>query len=462
MSIRTRLTWAYGIGVALTLALVGALVWWQMSESLVQAVQTSLRTQAEAVLAALENQGQAGLQEADNATPGIWVVMLDSKGQVIDATAAAPAHVPAAAGVFEAAGRTFLVRVDRAGDGTTVVTGADLSPVAAAQGTLARILLGVGLSVGVASLVVGWILAGRALRPIDRLIADADALGPAELERRLTQPRQLDEVGRLTATLNRMLDRISESVSRQQLFVALASHELRTPLAALRAELDLADRDGADITEYRAALRAAQGDAIRLTSLTSSLLELATVGDEAHPLVRAPVSARSLATHALRAVAPLIEQNGATLTTNVTTQVVWVDRRRVEQALINMLANAIVHSSGPAQIELRGDLSLQTNARLLRLTVLDRGPGFGANDPAAMFTPFQRGVGVRAVGSGLGLAMVAATARAHGGSYGAHDRAGGGAAVWLAIPSIAADEQLTDPGALARADSAHPNRAPGG
>ena len=451
MSIRTRLTWAYGIGVALTLVLVGALVWWQMSDSLVQALQTSLRARAEAVLSSLENQGQAGLQEVDNATPGIWVVMLDSKGQVIDATAAAPADVPTAAGVFEAGGRTFLLRVDRAGDGTTVVTGADVAPVATAQGALARILLGVGLSVGVASLVVGWILAGRALRPIDRLIVDADALGPAELERRLTQPRQLDEVGRLTATLNRMLDRISESVGRQRLFVALASHELRTPLAALRAELDLADHDGADIEEYRAAIRAARVDAVRLASLTTSLLELATMGDEAHPLLRRPVSAGSLAASAIRAVAPLIEQSGSSLKTEVTAQVVWVDRGRIEQALVNLLANAIIHSSGPAQIELRGELAAGSSGRLLRLTVLDRGPGFGANDPADMFTSFRRGEGVRVAGSGLGLAMVAAAVRAHGGSFGAHDRPGGGAIVWLAIPSIVEDQPQLDPALPARA-----------
>lgn len=444
MSIRTRLTWAYGIGVAATLFLVGVLVWWQMSDTLVRGLETALQTQASGILSSIENQGQAGLQDSDQATPGIWNVLLNAQGAVVDASPGAPPGVPARPGSFDIDGHRYLVRFDQAEDGTMVITGADLAPVAGAQAALARILLGVGLSVGAASLVAGWLLAGRALRPIDRLIADADALEPDDLERRLAQPRRIDEVGRLTLTLNGMLDRISESVARQRLFVAMASHELRTPLAALRAELDLADRDGeATLAEYRAAVREAQGDAVRLTTLTASLLELATVGDEGRPTARVSVSAMAMATTAFRAIAPLAEQAGAVLTMDVPDQIVWVDRTRVEQALVNLLANAILHSPRPAYVELLGELSAMeatpamSGAPLLRLTVLDRGPGFGPNDPAEMFNPFRRGAMARAPGSGLGLAMVAATARAHGGTFGAEERAGGGAMVWMTVQSVA-------------------------
>lgn len=438
MSIRTRLTWAYGIGVAATLLLVGVLVWWQMSDTLVRGLETALQTQASGTLSSIENQGQAGLQDSDQAASGIWTVMMDPQSRLLDASPGAPTAVPATPGTFVAAGHRYLLRVDRAEDGTIVVTGADLAPMADAQAALARILIGVGVSVGVASLIAGWILAGRGLRPIDRLIADADALGPDDLELRLAQPTQIDEVGRLTLTLNGMLDRISESVARQRLFVAMASHELRTPLAALRAELDLADRDGAvSASEYRAAIRQARADTVRLTTLTAGLLELATIGDEAHQPARAPVSVRAIADSALRTVAPLAEQSGAVLTVDVPEEVVWVDRTRVEQALVNLLANAIMHSTGNPEVELRGALTGEGNEASLTLAVLDRGPGFGQNDPKEMFTAFRRGSGTRAQGSGLGLAMVAATALAHGGTFGAAERPGGGAIVWLAIPSLA-------------------------
>lgn len=435
MSIRLRLAAAYGVGVAATLLLVGLLVWWQMSDTLVEGLGAELQTRASGILSVLENQGQSGLQDPDQDAPGIWAVLLDPQARPIDASPGAPADVPATPGIFEAAGHRYLLRLDRAQDGTIVITGADLAPVADAQAALARIILGAGLSVGAASLFVGWILAGRALRPIERLISDADALGPEDLERRLASPRLIDEVGRLTLTLNSMLDRISEAVARQRLFVAMASHELRTPLAALRAGLDLADRDDASVSDYRAAIREAQGDAVRLATLTASLLELATLGDEAYPVVRTPVSVKDLAESAFRTVAPLAEQRRAVLATDAPDQIVWVDRSRIEQALVNMLANAIVHSTLIPEVELRGALSATSGASLLSLTVLDRGPGFGPNDPAEMFTAFRRGEGTRAPGSGLGLAMVAAAARAHGGSCGAAERPGGGALVWLAVPS---------------------------
>lgn len=448
MSIRARLALAYCIGVVAALIVVGVLVWWQMSDSLVQALETSLQTRANGVLTALENQGQGGLQEADNAAAGIWVALFDPQGRPIDASSGAPTDVPVTAGAFTSGGQQFLLRVDRGQDGTFAVTGADLAPVTAAQATLARIFLGVGLSVGTASLVAAWILAGRALRPIERLIADADALGPHDLNRRLAAPRRIDEVGRLTMTLNGMLDRINEAVARQRLFVAMASHELRTPLAALRVELELADRDAATVSDFRAAIRDAQADAVRLTNLTASLLDLAAVGDEGHPLVRTPVSVRALADSAVRVVTPLAEQRQAALSVDVPDEIVSIDRTRVEQALVNMLANAIVHSTGRPLVELRGALSIEEGPRMLTLSVLDRGPGFGGNDPDELFEPFRRGDGTRAAGSGLGLAMVAATARVHGGWYGAENREGGGAVAWLSIQTGNDDRDRTPPASV--------------
>lgn len=447
MTIRARLTWAYGIGVAASLVLVGLLVWWQMSDALVRSLETALQTQLGATLTSLENQGQAGLQDSDQAVPGIWTVLFDAQLRRIDATAGAPAEVPATPGEFMVGGRRYLIRVGTAEDGTLVVTGADLAPVAESQAALARILLGVGLSVGAGSLVCGWILAGRALRPIDRLVADAEALGPGDLDRRLARTGPMDEVGRLTVTLNGMLERIAESVARQRLFVAMASHELRTPLAALRAELDLADSDrNASLADYRGAIRAAQADAMRLTTLTASLLELAATSDDSMPLLRTPVSVRAVASSAARSVDPLIKRQSATLSVRAPDMSVWIDRTRVEQALVNLVSNAIVHSGESPHVELVGEVSGDEQP-WLTFTVLDRGPGFGEDDPADLFTAFRRGAGRPQKGSGLGLAIVAAAARAHGGSFGARERPDGGAAVWLTIPSIPQTNRLDHRGA---------------
>ncbi len=434
MTIRTRLVLGYAIGIATTIAVVGGLVWWQMSDALLSTLQSALQTRSDAVLASLENQGQSGLQESDDPNVATWVVLADQHGQPIDASVGAPAAVPLTAGSMVADGHRYLTRVDRAPDGTYVVTGADLARVEAAQAALARIIVGVGGLVGAASLFLAWLLAGRALRPIERLITDADDLRPDDLDRRLAVPRTTDEVGRLAATLNRMLDRISDSVARQRLFVALASHELRTPLAALRAELDVADGDNTSVAEYRAAIREARVDAVRLGSLTAGLLELAKVGDEARPVARTPVSVSDLASSALRAVEPLVAQWAASVTVHAPNVVVLVDRTRIEQALVNMLSNAIVHSLAAPQVEFNADVIGQGREALLSLSVLDRGPGFGPEDPVELFSPFRRGSLAIAAGSGLGLALVANAARVHGGAVQAANRTGGGAIVTLSIP----------------------------
>jgi signal transduction histidine kinase len=431
MSIRARLAVAYGLALATTIALTGVLVWLEMSGSLMQSVEETLATRAEAVLSSLENQGQTGLQESDVPEPGVWTALLNKQGAVIDSTVGAPATLPTAPGQFVSGGRRYLTRIDHAQDGTTVVTGADLASLQAAEAALARILLGIGLSVGSLSLVAGWLLAGRALRPIGRLIIEAEALDASDLSRRLNVPAQRDEVGRLTMTLNLMLDRMSDAVSRQRLFIAQASHELRTPLAALRAELDLADDDAATLADYRVAIRDARVDAMRLGNLATELLQLAA-GDESQQLVRGRVALRDLTTSALRSIAPLAGRAQAAINVDVPDLEIVVDRTRLEQAIVNLLSNAILHSSGPASVDLTGDVS----GGFLRITVADRGPGFGDGDLRQLFEPFQRGRNARGPGSGLGLALVAAVARAHGGSFGAMNRPDGGAVVSIWIPDV--------------------------
>ncbi len=220
MSIRSRLAVSYGAGVVVTLAIVGLFVWWQMGAALRGSLETTLQTRAAGILISLENAGQAGLQEADQAAPGVFAALFLPDGSLADATTDAPRGIRPTSGVLDTGGRHYLVRTEAAPRGTIVVTGADLQPIADTQAALARLLLGVGLSVGAASLFGGWLLAGRALRPVDRLIDDAAALGPGDLDRRLAPPARMDEVGLLTLTLNGMLDRIAESVERQRLFVA--------------------------------------------------------------------------------------------------------------------------------------------------------------------------------------------------------------------------------------------------
>ncbi len=434
MSIRSRLAVSYGVGVILTLLVVGVFVWLQMGTALRGSLGTTLQTRADGVLTSLENAGQAGLQEADHAAPGVFVALFTADGSFQESTVDTPRGVRPVDGVFETGGRRYLLRTQAAPDGTLVVTGADLQPIDASQTALARLLIGVGLSVGAASLFGGWLLAGRALRPVDRLVDDASTMGPSNLERRLSPPARMDEIGRLTQTLNGMLDRIAESVERQRLFVAMASHELRTPLAALRAELDDADRADTSLAEYRQAVQDAQGDVIRLSSLVTSLLELAATQEDARQVERRPVRLREVVSAVARSVDPLVRQRGAAIGIDVPDVAVRVDRVRVEHALGNLVNNALTYGGRGNKVEVRCRIDGEPAARTLTVEVLDRGPGLGSDPPSELFEPFVRGVKVDGSGSGLGLATVASAVRAHGGAFGAANRDGGGARFWFSIP----------------------------
>ncbi len=446
MSIRLRLAASYGAGVVLTLLVVGLFVWLQMGTALEGSLMATLQTRSAGILTSLENAGQAGLQESDQTASGVFAALFSADGSLVDATSDAPRGIRPSKGVLDTGGRHYLVWTQTAPNGAVVVTGADLQPIADTQAALARLLLGVGLSVGAASLFGGWLLAGRALRPVDRLIDDAAALGPGDLERRLAQPLRMDEVGQLTLTLNRMLDRIAESVERQRLFVAMASHELRTPLAALRAALDIVERDDASLADYREALHEAQGDAIRLASLATSLLDLATTREDAGSISRTPVRLRQLASSVIRSVGPLARLRGVAVELDLPDEVVWVDRTRIEHALGNLLNNAVAYSSFGGEVEVHGRIEREPDGRTLMIDVLDGGPGIGDDPAHELFAPFYRGTHANGVGSGLGLATVAGAVRAHGGAFGAVNRDVVGARFWFSIPCDGPASSKTQPG----------------
>ena len=437
MSIRLRLATAYGFGVSLTLLIVGMFVWWQMGTALGGSLETALQIRASGVLISLENVGQAGLQEADQAAPGVFVALFAANGSVQDSTVDAPRGVRPINGVLDVGGRRYLVRTQAAPDGTLVVTGADLHLIDASQAELARLLFGVGVSVGGASLFGGWLLAGRALRPVGRLIDDASLIGASNLDQRLSPAVRMDEVGRLTQTLNRMLDRIAEGVERQRLFVAMASHELRTPLAALRAELDIADREDTTIEEFRQAVQDAQGDVIRLSSLTTSLLELAANQDDAQRVERRPIRLLEIVSTVVRGVDPLVRQHDALIAIDVPDVVVRVDRTRIEHALGNFLNNALTYGGRGNTVEVRGRIDDDSGVQTMTVEVLDRGAGLGTDPPTELFEPFVRGAHAAGTGSGLGLATVVSAVYAHGGTFGAANRDGGGARFWFTIPDVA-------------------------
>ena len=173
----------------------------------------------------------------------------------------------------------------------------------ALAGIAGAFLIGAPLALLLAG-ALGYLLATRALAPVEALRRRADAITLRRSGDRLPLPETEDELHRLAATLNAMLDRIEASLDRERVFVADASHELRTPLAILRAELELAGRPDRTVEELRAALASATEEVDRLSRLAEDLLVIARADQGRLPIKREPVELSRAARASRRPVRP--------------------------------------------------------------------------------------------------------------------------------------------------------------
>jgi two-component system OmpR family sensor kinase len=249
-----------------------------------------------------------------------------------------------------------------------------------------------------------------------------------EPREQLPVPPTRDEVARLGTTLNAMLDRIGAAMAREREFVADASHELRTPLAVLKAELELALREGRSREELEAALSSAAEETDRLTQLAEDLLVIAQTDQGQLPVRISELPVSEVLEDVRRRFARRAADTGRRLSVNVEGPITArVDRLRIEQALGNMVDNALRYGAGPVRLDARAEDGH------VELHVRDEGPGFPPEFLARAFDRFARSG--RGPGTGLGLAIVAAVAAAHGGSAHAANTPEGGADVWLVLSS---------------------------
>lgn len=325
-----------------------------------------------------------------------------------------------------------LARPERTGDGreVVVVVGESLDAVARARQHLG-LLLGITSPVLMGAIAgCGWILAGAALRPVQRMTEEAEAISLRESGQRLPQPPGHDEIAHLGRTLNAMLDRIEASLARERAFVDDASHELRTPLSILRGELELAcDRPGSRAELIRT-LESALQEADQLGRLTEDLLTLARA-DSGRLAARVQdvellAAVRQAVARYRIAAGPSVEVMGDAVT-------VSADPVLLEPLLRNVIANACRHAHSQVR------LTLDPDGPWTRLTVSDDGAGFPAVFLPVAFDRFTRADADRGRdhgGSGLGLAIVAAVVRAQGGrvELGNGEPLGGGRLrVWLPL-----------------------------
>jgi two-component system OmpR family sensor kinase len=300
------------------------------------------------------------------------------------------------------------------------------------QDLLELLLLSMPVALVLASLAAYWV-AAAALRPVEAMRARAATISAAEPDERLPVPSTDDEVARLGATLNEMLGRLGEALEHERAFVADAGHELRTPLAILRTELDLALAEGRSASEVRGALTSAAEETDRLCQLADGLLAIAQTERGELPLRLERVELREALEGVRRRFARRAEEEGRVVSLRGEPLKVTADPQRIDQAIGNVVDNALRYGSGEISLSLAvvGDETAE-------IRVGDRGPGFPPDFLPRAFDRFSRPSGARSDGgSGLGLAIVGSIARAHGGEACATNT-DGGAEVWLSLPLICA------------------------
>ncbi|MGA9856220.1 MAG: HAMP domain-containing sensor histidine kinase [Solirubrobacteraceae bacterium] len=286
--------------------------------------------------------------------------------------------------------------------GGAVLVASDTSDIAHTTHRLGVLVALSGAGVVLLAAIAAAALTRRGLRPL-RSLADAahEIERTADPSRRLPEPATLDEIGRLTGVLNRMLASLEASQAGERRFLADASHELRTPVTALLGNVEYAARHGAD-AEVIADLR---HDAGRLARLVDSLLALERAGATA-PAAE-PVDLQRLAREVAAEQDPervrVIRADPVTVTG---------DEDALRRALRNLVENGLVH--GPAQGVV--SVSVAGEDGHVRLRVSDEGPGPEVDVQERLFERFWRGEdAAERPGSGLGLAIVAAIAAGHGG-----------------------------------------------
>ena len=432
LSIRARLTIAFAAALLLVLVLAGAFVYQRVSSDLNSSINDTLHTRASGVVTLIESGRPPSQLPATSLGPGdegfTQVVspprrVVASSFQSTTGSVLAPAELRAATrrphsfgerrvqGV-ESEAKVFARPVDSDSGLLVVVVGAstdDRNETLA--GLRSAFLVGAPLALLLAS-GLGYLLASRALRPVTAMRRRAREITLQRSGERLPLPQADDEVRQLGVTLNTMLERIEDSLRRERVFVADASHELRTPLAILRAELELADRPERSPAELREALGSAREEVDRLSRLADDLLLIAGSDEEGVRISREPVRLETLLDRVRQRFAQRAGEEGREIVISAPDgAAAAVDPLRLEQALGNLVDNALRHGGGTVR------LAAEADDRLAVFEVSDQGTGFPSDFEPEAFERFSRAEpGRSGEGTGLGLAIVRAIAEAHRGS----------------------------------------------
>ena len=367
-----------------------------------------------------------------------FLVSFDAPTELLDDPAIvgdwATATEPRVATISTPVGQARALAVPLIADDATVGTFVAVHFLGPERDEISQNLRVIVLACGVvlvASAFLAWSLAGRVLRPVRELTRTARSISGTDLSARIPVTGD-DELAELGRTFNDMLDRLTDGFDQQRRFLDDVAHELRTPITIAQGHLDLLDGDPAEREETIAIVT---DELERMGRYVSDLLVLAKA-ERPDFLRPAPVDLGEFARTTLRTLTGLADRRWVLDSApDDDTEFLTADAGRLSQAVLNLATNAVQHTSEGDEIGLA--VSVDRSRGVARLAIRDTGEGVDASVAAKLFERHARGATSRTTrpdGMGIGLTIVDAIARAHGGQVDVRSTPGAGATFEIAIP----------------------------
>jgi two-component system OmpR family sensor kinase len=437
--------------MALVLGAIGLFVFLRFRAELDSTINAGLRSRAADVVA-LVKAADSGLSEGRGGNlvgrTESFAEVLEADGSVLDSSAAVgnevllrPEELAAALRGplivnrgplpgLEESSRLLATAVTAHGRQRVVVVGTSTEARDDSLTDLVQLLLLGGPVALLLAALAAYGVAAAALHPVEAMRTRASEISAAGPDQRLPVPPTHDEVARLGATLNEMLERLGEALEHERAFVADASHELRTPLAILRTELELALAEGRSPEELRAAIASAAEETDRLTQLSEDLLTIAQTERGELPLRLTRVDLTELLEGVRQRFERRAAETGRGIEVAGPALAIRGDRLRLDQAIGNVVDNSLRYGDGTVSLE------VDAVDQGIEIRVRDRGPGFPVEFLPRAFERFSRASSSRRDGgSGLGLAIVRTVIRAHGGEVDVGNWEGGAEVRFTLPPS---------------------------
>jgi len=442
-SIRRSLTAWYATALVLVMVAFGGLLYYRLWRAATDEVDGELRAHAQAIAGTIEPYGggrfDLELSEEyaqyfhEQGEDAPYYVIWDAKGALVDRSdPSVDVPRPDGPGSRERGHRREVFASGPAG--TLVLVGRGTHERSHRLREFLGAVLGTGGVVLLVALVGGWLVAGRALQPIERISAAAQRISSRDLSARIPIDRTEDELGRLAKVMNDMFSRLQEAFERQTRFTADASHELRTPLSIVMSHLELALRKERSTAEYRESIETALRGAERMRAVVEGLLTLARADAGTLSMARERIDLRAAIEETVAMLSPMASERKVALQASLQPATIVGDRDRLRDVVTNLVTNAIRYNREGGRV----DVGLRVEGGQAVLSVADTGVGIPAQDLPHLFERFYRVDKVRSRelgGSGLGLSIAKWAIEAHGGTIEVFSREGEGATFTVRLPA---------------------------